>query len=305
MRTRVGFTLVELLVVIAIIGVLVALLLPAVQAARGAARRTQCSNNLKQIGLAILNYENTHSVLPVSFPHYQEGGVDGSGESWMVGILPFIEEGAVFGQLDTSGRADLRQGMVGRGNREIIATPIDIYFCPSDATKGELRTDVWMLANIPFATTNYAGVLGPHNLGGSSLFGGLPDCHNFSATGIKECSGTFWRHSILAPVKLASFTDGTSTTTIVGEVLPEFDSFKYWALGNGTWASTHAPVNWIPEPNEPWNGWFNQISFRSRHSGGANFLWGDGHVSLMSEAVNTDLYRAVSTREKGEAADVR
>jgi len=304
-RMRRAFTLVELLVVIAIIGVLIALLLPAVQAAREAARRSQCSNNLKQIGLAILNYENTHGVIPTSSAHYPEApesNLDGSGASWMVGILPFIEQGTVFGQLETAGKAVEGHGIVSRGNREIIASPIDIFFCPSDTTKGEVRTDVWLLNRIPFATTNYGGVMGPHNLGNSSIFGGLPDCHNFSAYKTKECSGTFWRHSHLAPVKLASFTDGTSNTTIVGEILPEFDSFKVWALGNGTFASTHAPLNWFPEPNEPWTGWPNQVSFRSRHPGGAYFLWGDGHVALMSESVDRDTYRALSTRNLEEIA---
>ena len=232
-----GFTLVELLVVIAIIGILIALLLPAVQAARESARRSQCTNHLKQIGLAVLNYENTHGVIPISIAHYQEAGVDGNGLSWMVGILPFIEDGATFAALDTSGRADMGLGMVRPENLPIISKPLPTYVCPSDTAEFDVRTNVWLLPDIPFAITNYAGVMGPHDLGNASLFGGLPDCHNYNAYDYKECTGTFWRHSHLAPVRLATFTDGTSNTTIVGEVLPDFDSFKYWALGNGTSAS--------------------------------------------------------------------
>lgn len=148
--------MVELLVVIAIIAILIALLLPAVQAAREAARRTQCSNNLKQIGVAILNYENSHGVFPISKSHWPEAdGVDPSGISWMVGILPFIEQSVVFSALDTIGPALSGLGMVRPGNRKFIATPIDLYFCPSDNTKGELRTDVWLLPDISGVTDRH------------------------------------------------------------------------------------------------------------------------------------------------------
>ena len=295
-----AFTLVELLVVIAIIGILVSLLLPAVQTAREAARRTQCANHLRQVGLAVLNYESAHQTFPISAAHYEEADVDGNGMSWMVGILPYLEESASFGNLDTRGRVSDGRGMINKENLNIIRSAISVYYCPSDSTQGEVRTDVWLIPGIPFATTNFAGVMGPHDLGNASLFGGLPDCHNYSVYGYEECSGTFWRHSHLAPVRLNSFEDGTSHTTIVGEVLPEFDFFKYWALGNGACASTHAPLNWLPVENEPWSGWPNQISFRSRHPSGVNFLWADGHVSFLQESVNTEVYRGASTRAFGE-----
>jgi prepilin-type N-terminal cleavage/methylation domain-containing protein/prepilin-type processing-associated H-X9-DG protein len=296
-RVLSGFTLVELLVVIAIIGILVALLLPAVQAAREAARKTQCTNNLKQIGIALLMYENDKKTFPEEYPHYPESpDVEATGVGWMVGILKYIEEGTAADTMDTSGDVHNGRGMISPANLPIIGKRIGLYNCPSAEFESEVRNDVWLAPDVDFAVTNYAGVMGPHDLGDSSLFGGLRDCHNYSSTNKKECTGTFWRHSHLAPVKLTSYLNGTSKTFIVGEVLPDYDYFKYWALSNGDWASTSPPLNWIPEPNYPWEGWYNQESFRSQHPSGANFLWADGHVDFMGESISEDVYRASSTR---------
>ena len=298
-----GFTLVELLVVIAIIGILIALLLPAVQAAREAARRMQCSNNLKQISLAALNYESTYKCLPICIAHFDEAGVEGNGLSWMIGILPFMEQQPLFDSLNLDGQAyTAGRGVFNAENHELIRQPIDAYRCPSDSIKNLVKTNVWRAvpSDLPLAVTSYAGVLGPHDYGNASIFGGLPDCHNYAAYGYEECTGTFWRHSHLAPVTIASFTDGTSNTVIIGEVMPDYDDFKYWAIGNGTYASTGPPINYAaPEPVDPWD-WANQGGFRSRHPGGAQFAFGDGHVSFLSDTIATDVYRGLSTRAGGE-----
>ena len=92
---------------------------------------------------------------------------------------------------------------------------------------------------------------------------------------------------------MSSFTDGLSNTIIVGEVLPNCDAFKTWVLGNGTWSSTHAPINYKPAVNQPFNNWPNQIGFRCQHPGGANFLVGDGSVKFLKETINRGIYAAV------------
>lgn len=312
--SRRGFTLVELLVVIAIIGILIALLLPAVQAAREAARRMQCSNNIKQLALGCLNYESAYQVIPPCNSHVDMGTeAEGNGQNWLVAIMPYIELQGIHSQMWLEGNFQSGNGIAHPKNWEIVGSPIAAFFCPSDnAMTDEFRDDVWMGkaygkqygGNRKAATANYAGVMGPHKMGsadgvsGGSIWPGLPDCHNYSAYK-KQCTGTFWRHSSMAPVKLSSFSDGTSQTIIIGEALPEYDHFLYWAIANSQ-KSTHMPLNWTPTVNNPWNGWPDQFGFRSRHAGGAQFAWGDGHVSFISEEIDMDTYWAISTRAGGE-----
>ena len=142
-QSRHAFTLVELLVVIAIIGILIAMLLPAVQAAREAARRMQCSNNLKQIALGVLNYEGANGVLPVSWSQYRYvtpelQRIDWSGSSWMVGTMPFMELGQIYDQFTFEGymnHPSLVGGMFHSDNRELINQQIDTFLCPSDGSE--------------------------------------------------------------------------------------------------------------------------------------------------------------------------
>ncbi len=306
-----GFTLVELLVVIAIIGILIALLLPAVQAAREAARKLQCSNHLKQIGLAVLTYEAQFTVFPITIANYQEKDpdgneldVDGNGLTWMIGILPFLDQGALFDSINLDGQGDKDLGIERPENRPAVATSLSTYYCPSDSTKGTVDKgfDGTRPADFEFATSNYTGVMGPHDYQNSSIWGGLPDCQSYSAYGFKECSGTFWRHSHLAPPTISSFTDGTSNTIIVGEVIPEYYPWLHWAVSSDVFQPTHASINYIDtDPTAPWR---NTASFTSRHPGGVQFLFGDGHVNFFNDEIDTEVYRGLSTRAGGEVVQV-
>jgi prepilin-type N-terminal cleavage/methylation domain-containing protein/prepilin-type processing-associated H-X9-DG protein len=303
-RKRPAFTLVELLVVIAIIGILIALLLPAIQAAREAGRRMQCSNNLHQITLGILGYDTSMKHFPVCQPHYAEGGLIGTGEGWMVTIMPFTEHSGIFKNLELKGNAYPKgKGIFTPSNRPYLRQTLAMYLCPSDNSIDKRVNDVWLAVppDLELGVTNYQGIMGPHDGGNASIFGGLPDCNNLSVQGIDECAGAFWLHSALHPPTLKTFRDGTSMTMIVGEALPEFSSWLYWGIGNGTFSRTSPPLNWRPNPNNAWTGWTDQCGFRSRHKGGANFGWADGHVTFIVNEISQDIYRGASTRKLGES----
>jgi len=192
-----GFTVVELLVVVAIIGLLIALLVPAVQSARESARRMQCANNLKQLGLAALAYESQNRVLPSSAAYdnpYQDptnpvSPADGqTGKGWQISVLPFLEQTGLYEQF--------RPGFVGRfGNnggikrpecREAMKTQLPVLRCPSDPSSGGLSTVVAGWAGIEVALANYKGVLGDTTMSGSAFIGSLPDCHR-----TRKCPGIF------------------------------------------------------------------------------------------------------------------
>ena len=305
---RYGFTLVELLVVIAIIGILIALLLPAVQAAREAARRMQCSSNLKQIALGCLSYESAYQTLPVSTSFIDWPDTPGTGASWMVAILSYVEQGAIYDTMVIEGGIYAGKGIKAPINREAIKTSIDTFCCPSDDVAGKTTTNAYLFEGIELALSSYPGVIGPHSIwdGGHSIWKGEPSCFDYwdyNDRG-RKCWGSFWRYNVVDPVTLQSFTDGQSNTILVGEtyVFKQSQDLAHytWAYSNDCWKSTYAPLNWIPPDAASLSNWPDHMGFRSKHPGGAHFAWADGHVSFFDDTIDMDVYQALSTRNQGE-----
>jgi prepilin-type N-terminal cleavage/methylation domain-containing protein len=334
---RGGFTLVELLVVIAIIGILVALLLPAVQAAREAARRMGCSNNLHNIGLAILNFENAKKRIPYSANYRFEefdrnggkwiglanggkldpinGGPGVSGRGWMVEILPQMEEQATYDGIQTALKtvdgkkpwnvngSPSTTGMGVLPIRQFVDEQINWMSCPSD-TSAMLSDHQWYWKPLPVATSSYKGVLGDNVvwIQATPHQDGTPeDCHN-NLNFNKGCNGLFWRTAYYFQLKLKDITDGQSKTFMVGEGVVSQDDHSAAFFADGDWASCNVPLNYfLQNETEVQTKWYEVRSFRSLHPGGAQFVLGDGSVQFVSEGVDHKTYRAMATRNGEEA----
>lgn len=296
-RHRLGFTLVELLVVIAIIGILVALLLPAVQAAREAGRRTQCVNHLKQFGVAIHNYHDTLKLIPFGVSPWGEGSRPSSspsGKGWIVSVLPQLEQPGLYSQFEPGfvGNMFANGGIANPACANAMKTQLSFLACPSDPTPDRIRTDQYQWSGVQVVVTSYKGCIGDTRMGGGASIhpGTEPDCHNTN-----NCNGIFYRNGYQDQVRLASIKDGTSNTFMVGEDVPMENNHSAAFYSNGDYASCHAPLNYFPKPPDP-NNWPNVISFRSKHPGGANFCLADGSVRFIAQTIDYTMYRRYSTK---------
>ncbi|HWL06799.1 MAG TPA: DUF1559 domain-containing protein [Planctomicrobium sp.] len=307
-----GFTLIELLVVIAIIAILVALLLPAVQQAREAARRTQCKSQLKQIALAVHNYESTHSCFPpgqIRIPFASQPRV--RGWSMFVQLLPYFDQGALYNRWDFSdplaNESDGRTAMV-----------LPVLICPSATLPGNPYTKS---SGSRYALTSYAGNGGtqshpPASTSGDGIFAG---------TGPVIATPPTVQHGL---VRIRDVTDGTSNTLLLGErnhtdlVYDQY--FANGTVGNpmggwGHWAptggqlgitdvtmSSFAKINYrmpagVTDPDEvSAEEALRLCSFGSQHTGGAQFALVDGSVRFISENLSQETLRNLSTRSGGE-----
>ncbi len=255
-----GFTLVELLVVIAIIGVMVGLLLPAVQAAREAARRMTCSNNLKQIGLGIHNYEASYKQLPLNqmpgpnHNYAHPAPLTAHSTSWMVGLLPFIEQPGLYEMYNFSYEAsnDPRNGTDlnnpnNPSNAFVARTLIPAYRCPTDGLSAERRPHNDS-GTMEIGQPNYKGVAGSNWAWGSFVTTGEGIGRgrrgDTGGNGLDNGNGCFIRsYGQSTTVKFRDILDGLSNVLMVGEVVPEFSAWTGWTHTNGNTATTSVPIN--------------------------------------------------------------
>ena len=298
-RRQRGFTLIELLVTIAIIAVLIALLLPAVQQAREAARRSQCKNNLKQIGLAIQNYYDVYSRLPIGVQRM--GGaspvaVTVSGYTWFRRILPYIEQGAIYNKYDQNANYSSVEP-----NRSLSQTLIPMMRCPSDNASAFFN-------QIP--QYNYLANAGNTNIGKLTANGATYSAGPFSFSPTQE--GT--------AASFAQITDGLSNTILVGEIRVGATSPDYRGLlqyGMQACLSGNLPPNtpiadFVPPGQcvtstdlpcaevSTASDYRHQMTLRSRHTGGAHAALCDGSVRFLGNNIDLTLIRGLSTMAGGE-----
>lgn len=295
---RNGFTLIELLVVITIIGILIAMLLPAVQQIREVARTATCNNHLKQLGLAVHNYLGTHRVAPYSISRWAEGNASKrtpqlNGKGWIVSMLNELEQGPLFDLMVFDGNFGSNEGIKSPSCRAAVQTILPVLHCPSDPDSVALSNNQFQWDGIDIAVTNYKGCMGDSQMGNSSssFVGTTPDCHRS-----EQCNGVFWRNNYQFPFRWDRFPDGTSNTFLIGEDVPSQNRHSAWCYSNGDYCSAHVPLNTFFDPPTAAD-WWNVMSFRSYHPGGANFCFADGSVRFMTEGIAHDIYRALSTRD--------
>jgi len=298
MRKR-GFTLVELLVVIAIIGILVGLLLPAVQAAREAARRTQCTNNLKQIGLAMHNYHDTYGSLPFATTYGTYYA-----HTWCEFILPFMEQDTFYDKIDFN-----IGNSTGANKALFTSQPFESYQCPSNPFSDRLTTrsggnfDGW---DVPTQGLNYPVCAGAINTGAYST-----DCTNafpvpsfciseFAQTWTTAgAKGPGMFHRTIAAAKLRDVTDGTSNTFMAGERQAEDLDFGGAFSNNFPVAFTGMKPNSLNRNESASSDYRNNGGFSSYHPGGVQMVMGDGAVKFISETIDFVSWCRIGDKDDG------
>ncbi len=307
-RDRRAFTLIELLVVIAIIAILIGLLLPAVQKVREAAARTSCSNNLKQLALACHNYHDTAGTLPYdNSPEAANSatwGMGGTNWSWIVHVLPYIEQGPLFTNIAALGGGNIDTVTLQTAyNAGFLSVTIKPLLCPADTPADALKQNRADLGSNVIGLTNYKGVSGANwEWGGFNIAGTASCITPNDMYGLGDGDGVFFRGDGNKKKKLTDIRDGTSNTFLVGEDLPLYNQWCSWPYSNNAVGTCAIPPNYQMPPAmtaSPGN-WPTTYSFRSNHTNGLQFAYADGTVHFVTQSIDLPTYRAAATISGGE-----
>ena len=309
-RNRCGFTLIELLVVIAIIGILIALLLPAVQAARESARVTQCANNLKQMGLACIQHQETHGHFPTCGWGYTWVGLPDGGfgldqpGGWMYNLLPFVEQEALHDFGMGGAPAQIRAGSARR-----VSTPLVFFHCPS--RRGPILYPAVESHTRQPHETNRVTHVARHDyaVNGGTVkrnIGGPPSRAAAKTFNWPDTSGCNGLCHVRSQVTLAQISDGTSNTYLLGEKYLDPDAYLTGTdpgdnesayCGHAHDIIRWGKPGWVPMQDRP--GYGNASLFGSVHSGGCQFVFCDGSVQLINYGIDGSAHARLSQRNDG------
>lgn len=287
-----AFTLIELLVVIGIIAVLIALLLPAVQQAREAARRTQCKNHLKQLGLALHNYHDTFNVFPMGY-HWPIG------TGWSYHLLPYLDQGPLYNTIPARSPTTLTTSIWRSGvYQTALGVSLPVFRCPS--------------SNSPEARDNIDGIARRVPCDYTACASGLrttDDALSANGIGPENLDGAFFR---ISSTRMRDFLDGTSNTVALGEVVSESGHVDHWSIGSDDLGRNNTPNSddaseFLGSLGVELN-LFNptgltddiELSFKSRHTGGVHLMLMDGTVRFVSQHIDAAVRKSLGTRAGGE-----
>ncbi len=292
-----AFTLVELLVVIAIIGILIALLLPAVQSAREAARRLQCANNFKQVGLAMHNYHTANDCFPsgmITQRRLPSGTVQAGGYfAWGAFILPYLEMGTLHEKINFCAE----NYFVDDGTRTASGMRVGTFLCPSDVQGGEL---------VRCCSAGSNGTNADEDVRQSNM-AGVADSEDWTSNGVTpltlaDANGVF---ASGVGCRISQIRDGTSNTLMVGEVTgagPSSNDGHFWIAWNllDTFDGINGPFTVIGGEWPTSSFGMRDTGFSSYHPGGCHFLLADGSVQFLSENIDSTTLAALTSRAGGE-----
>jgi type II secretory pathway pseudopilin PulG len=302
------------LVVIAIIGVLVALLLPAVQAAREAARRSQCQNNLHQLAIALQNYHSGKGALPQA-TYYNETGHPLKGGLWTVLIMPYMEQQSIFAAFDLT----VLNTMDNPKNRAIIRQVIPTFICPTDPASQEPVMKGRAISHPSINPDVALGLWYPASMGPTStdlcVFCPLkktsansPDsycCQGWNyGTQMPENNSTGMFGRFPRGFKFSQCLDGLSATILLGESLPDQCVYNSAFAPNFPLAGTTIPLNMLNESTQAYGEHVRACGYKSWHAGGAQFAMSDASVQFFSENIDYRLYNELGTRNGQEAVSL-